>query len=267
MIHRITGPRPPSSEVPIRTRGLWLWYGTQRGRRSSANSVWSRPMPTLRPGCHLVPRWRAMMLPATHVFAAKNLEPQPLTGRIAAVTRGSACFLVSHCWPPNFLDYCLPRIRDKSITAPYHFFLSFCRRLLGFRGRPFRWPLFGLLAPRLATSPGALADSAAPSSASAAAGAGACARCGFGGAVLLAFLAVGQDFGDAQQRELLAVTALAPRVLPAALLEGDDFRPARPARALRPQPWRRRPSGRRASGYRRRRPEPRRTRRFRRARP
>src|SRR6476660_10591677 len=28
-----------------------------------ANSVWSVPMPTLAPGCHLVPRWRARMLP------------------------------------------------------------------------------------------------------------------------------------------------------------------------------------------------------------
>src|ERR1700738_41266 len=28
-----------------------------------ANRVWSVPMPTLRPGCQVVPRWRAMMLP------------------------------------------------------------------------------------------------------------------------------------------------------------------------------------------------------------
>ena len=43
------------------------------------------------------------------------------------------------------------------------------------------------------------------------------------------------------------MSALAPRVLPAALLEGDDFRRRAPARALPPQPSRRRPSGRRAS--------------------
>src|SRR4030088_1732398 len=28
-----------------------------------ANRVWSVPMPTLRPGCQVVPRWRAMMWP------------------------------------------------------------------------------------------------------------------------------------------------------------------------------------------------------------
>ena len=67
----------------------------------NANNVWSLPMPTLRPACHLVPRWRAMMLPASTAVAAENLQPQTLTGRIAAVARGSACFLVCHCWPPN----------------------------------------------------------------------------------------------------------------------------------------------------------------------
>ena len=43
-----------------------------------------------------------------------------------------------------------------------------------------------------------------------------------------------EDFGDLQQRELSGgISALAPRVLPAALLEGDDFRPAgAPGRAL-----------------------------------
>src|SRR3954469_22214293 len=36
--------------------------------------------------------------------------------------------------------------------------------------------------------------------------------------------ALGQDFRDADQHEILPVTALAPRVLAAALLEGDDLR-------------------------------------------
>src|SRR5580658_1838986 len=31
-----------------------------------------------------------------HFFAAKNLNSEPLTGGIAAVARGAACFLVSH---------------------------------------------------------------------------------------------------------------------------------------------------------------------------
>src|SRR5580658_5471944 len=40
-----------------------------------ANNVWSLPTPTLRPGCHLVPRWRAMMLPATTSSPPKILIP------------------------------------------------------------------------------------------------------------------------------------------------------------------------------------------------
>src|SRR5580704_5760415 len=35
LIYRITGPEPPTSEVPIRIRGPWLWYGTRFCRRSS----------------------------------------------------------------------------------------------------------------------------------------------------------------------------------------------------------------------------------------
>src|SRR6266508_4055516 len=38
--------------------------------------------------------------------------------------------------------------------------------------------------------------------------------------------AVGQDFGHADEGELLPVAALPARILPAALLEGDDLRPA-----------------------------------------
>src|SRR6516164_1349876 len=35
--------------------------------------------------------------------------------------------------------------------------------------------------------------------------------------------ALGQNLGDPHQREFLAMTALAPRILAAALLEGDDL--------------------------------------------
>src|SRR5689334_20209844 len=37
----------------------------------SANNVWSLPRPTFDPGCHLVPRWRTMMLPA-RTFSPPN---------------------------------------------------------------------------------------------------------------------------------------------------------------------------------------------------
>ncbi len=45
---RFFGPLVANSTVPV----------------TSANSVWSLPMPTLTPGCTVVPRWRMMMLPA-----------------------------------------------------------------------------------------------------------------------------------------------------------------------------------------------------------
>src|ERR1700733_1414002 len=40
------------------------------------------------------------------------------------------------------------------------------------------------------------------------------------------FVIVGQDLGDAQHRDLVAITALAARILAAALLERDDLRAA-----------------------------------------
>jgi len=33
-----------------------------------ANSVSSPPLPTLKPGCHCVPRWRTMIVPAVTVW-------------------------------------------------------------------------------------------------------------------------------------------------------------------------------------------------------
>ena len=45
-------------------------------------------------------------------------------------------------------------------------------------------------------------------------------RRGFG--LRLGLPALGEDLGDADHRELLAMAALAARVLAAALLEGDD---------------------------------------------
>src|SRR3954465_14995709 len=44
----------------------------------SAKSVWSLPRPTLSPGCHLVPRWRTMMLPARTVSLPNFLTPRRL---------------------------------------------------------------------------------------------------------------------------------------------------------------------------------------------
>src|SRR5262249_16894575 len=41
----------------------------------SANKVWSLARPTLAPGCHLVPRWRAMMFPASTCSPPKIFRP------------------------------------------------------------------------------------------------------------------------------------------------------------------------------------------------
>ncbi len=40
-----------------------------------AKRVSSLPLPTLRPGCIRVPRWRMMMLPAVTVLPAGDLTP------------------------------------------------------------------------------------------------------------------------------------------------------------------------------------------------
>ena len=40
------------------------------------DSVWSLPMPTPSPGCHLVPRWRMMMLPARTRWPPDFLTPR-----------------------------------------------------------------------------------------------------------------------------------------------------------------------------------------------
>src|SRR5215831_14184235 len=57
------------------TRPLVLVWNSTRPL-INANKVWSRPMPTLRPACHLVPRWRAMMLPATTCSPPKIFMPK-----------------------------------------------------------------------------------------------------------------------------------------------------------------------------------------------
>src|SRR3954463_8532367 len=101
-------------------------------------------MPTLEPGCHLVPRWRARMLPASTCCPPYLFTPS----RRPAVSRPL------REEPPAFLC----AILQLPYWPPY-------------------WP------------PASAAD----------------------------------DFLDAHRRLLLAVAALAARVLAAALLEGDDL--------------------------------------------
>src|SRR5580704_426452 len=42
----------------------------------NANKVWSLPTPTFLPGCHLVPRWRAIMFPASTASPPKIFSPR-----------------------------------------------------------------------------------------------------------------------------------------------------------------------------------------------
>ena len=62
----------------------------------SAKIVWSRPRPTLLPGCHLVPRWRTRMLPATTLLAAGLLDAEAAAFRIAPVAGRAACLFMCH---------------------------------------------------------------------------------------------------------------------------------------------------------------------------
>ena len=62
----------------------------------SAKRVWSLPRPTLSPGCHLVPRWRTMMLPARTDSSAELLHAEALALTVAAVAGRSACLFMCH---------------------------------------------------------------------------------------------------------------------------------------------------------------------------
>ena len=61
-----------------------------------ANRVWSLPRPTFWPGCQVVPRWRAMMLPATALSPPNSLMPSRWRVGVAPVARRAACFFVCH---------------------------------------------------------------------------------------------------------------------------------------------------------------------------
>src|ERR1700730_8665671 len=130
-------------------------------------------------------------------LAAEQLDAETLARRIAAVARRSASFLVRHGDLPS----------SSSLARFHDGFMASCplvcgegkqglnrksgRRLrrsrLGFRHRLPPWP---------------------------------------GRRRLRRLVALGQDLGDPNQREFLAMPALAPRILAASLLEGNDLRAA-----------------------------------------
>src|SRR4029077_21102024 len=64
-----------------------------------------------------------------HVFAAIGLDSEPLARRITPVPRGTACFFVSHCPPPNS-SVSLDQFLEESLSlfvarffGTLHFFL------------------------------------------------------------------------------------------------------------------------------------------------
>ena len=83
----------------------------------SANSVWSRPMPTLRPGCHLVPRWRMMMLPGTTCSPPNFLTPSRLPAVSRPLRELPPAFL---CAIACLLRACDAALRERDVLDPQH---------------------------------------------------------------------------------------------------------------------------------------------------
>src|SRR6266581_2138803 len=154
-----------------------------------AKSVWSLPIPTLRPACHLVPRWRAIMLPASTSSPPKIFSPRRCPAESRPLREDPPAFLCAIYRPPKLTCLYLDRIRDKSITCRCHFFLLFV--LAGFfsfaAGLAFDFSFFAaLLRAAGALSSADVAAAAAPAGCSAAVAAG--TRFGRGCACLLGFL-------------------------------------------------------------------------------
>src|ERR1700722_1068633 len=126
-------------------------------------------------------------------FAAKELHAQALAGRVTAVARRSACFLVCH-FRESVFEVFITCFGDEIITG-LRDFSSSVRAGFGSRfGVGRRLFLLLPLRPRRRRRRG--------------------------------LLALGQDLGDPHQGIFLPVAALAPRVLASALLERDDLRAA-----------------------------------------
>src|SRR4051794_36794681 len=68
----------------------------------SANKVWSLPRPTLLPGCHLVPRWRTMMLPARTACPPNFFTPRRLLSLSRPLRDEPPAFL---CAMSNYLPF------------------------------------------------------------------------------------------------------------------------------------------------------------------
>src|SRR5258706_10205985 len=88
--------------MSIRVPAFDLWNATWP--LISANSVWSRPMPTLAPGWYLVPRWRTRMLPASTIWPPKRLTPRRWPGESRPLRELPPAFLCAMAKSSGQLD-------------------------------------------------------------------------------------------------------------------------------------------------------------------
>src|SRR5262249_8585580 len=89
---------------------------------ASANRVWSLPRPTFCPGCHLVPRWRARMLPASTCSPPKIFKPRRWACESRPLREEPPAFLCAIAISPSVSGYVM-HLGDEIIT-------SFCQSLL-----------------------------------------------------------------------------------------------------------------------------------------
>ena len=81
-----------------------------------ANRVWSLPRPTFGPACHLVPRWRAMMLPATP--ARRRTSSRPDAGRWSRGRCGKSRLLFCEPWLVILNSvYVVARFRRRNLST------------------------------------------------------------------------------------------------------------------------------------------------------
>src|SRR5215475_9970267 len=105
-----------------------------------ANRVWSLPVPTLRPACHLVPRWRARVLPASTISPPVDFKPSRRPAESRPLREDPPAFLCAIVLSRT-LAYSVHRFLDGIISLLF----AFCSRLFcGSFGR-FFGPCFGRL--------------------------------------------------------------------------------------------------------------------------
>src|SRR5690242_18635238 len=90
-----------------------------------ANRVWSLPVPTLRPACHLVPRWRARILPASTISPPVDFKPSRRPAESRPFREDPPAFLCAIVVSLNSLT-----LYTDSVTESSHFFLLFVADLL-----------------------------------------------------------------------------------------------------------------------------------------